>query len=153
MLARCYTKSATGFDRYGARGVTVCDRWRQSFEAFLTDMGEAPDGMSLERTKNEEGYAPENCIWATRQRQNENRRSVEWIEFGGERLTKAGWARRLGISKATLYERLEKWPLGQALGFEARPPQDRSQPRGPMSEAGRRNISEAAKHRKKASPR
>lgn len=142
MLARCYIPSATGYDQYGAAGVTVCDRWRNSFQNFLADMGEVPPGMSLERKENSKGYERGNCEWATRQKQNENRGSVRWIEADGIKLTATGWAKRLGIDKRSMYERLDKWPLRQALGLEPRPPQVRVPP--PITEEARRKMSEAA---------
>lgn len=145
MIARCHIPSATGYDRYGALGITVCDRWRYSFLNFLDDMGEAPEGMSIDRERGAEGYYSGNCRWATRQTQNENRSSVIWLELDGVRLTAAGWAKRLGIDKRSLYERLEKWPLRQALGAEPRPPQIRKPP--VITDEARRKMSEAAKAR------
>lgn len=118
MLARCFIPSATGFDRYGAVGVSVCDRWR-SFENFLSDMGEAPPGRSIDRIKNELGYEPGNCRWATRQEQNENRRSVRWIEHDGKRMNVVQWAHHLGITKSTLLEALDKYPVAYALRARA----------------------------------
>lgn len=114
MVARCTIKSASGYEQYGGAGVTVCDRWK-TFENFLSDMGECPAGMSIERMDNAKGYEPGNCKWASRTEQNNNRRSVRLIEFRGETLSAAQWAKKLGVSKATMYERLEKWPLERAL--------------------------------------
>jgi hypothetical protein len=73
MKRRCQTPSNGSYDKYGARGVTVCDRW-QKFENFLADMGEAPDGLTLDRIDNERGYEPDNCRWATWHQQALNRR-------------------------------------------------------------------------------
>lgn len=114
MNSRCATPSATGFDRYGGDGVAVCDRWK-SFENFYADMGPAPSGYSIDRIDSSKGYEPGNCRWASRQTQNENRKSVRWIEFDGKRMNIAQWARHLGVSKATLYEALEKHPVEIAL--------------------------------------
>lgn len=114
MLARCGIESATGFAQYGGVGVLVCERWH-AFANFLADMGEPPAGMSIDRRNNELGYEPGNCRWATRQTQNENRRSVRVIEFAGLSMNVTQWAAHLGISKSTLLEALKKHPLEVAF--------------------------------------
>jgi hypothetical protein len=114
MIARCTVPSATGYARYGGAGVMVCDRW-MDFENFAADMGEPPPGKSIDRKEGSKGYEPGNCHWASRQEQNENRRSVRWIEFDGKRMNVAQWSRHLGISHTTLLEALAKHPLEVAL--------------------------------------
>lgn len=80
MLDRCYLPSAPNFRFYGAKGVTVCSRWRYGeggmtgFEAFLSDMGRRPDGLTLDRINVMEGYSPANCRWATWAEQHANKR-------------------------------------------------------------------------------
>lgn len=73
MRARCRRPTAPDYGRYGGAGVTVCDRWYDSFDTFLADMGERPRGKTLDRINNDKGYAPWNCRWATPKEQSENR--------------------------------------------------------------------------------
>lgn len=75
MLSRCENPNATGYGRYGGRGITVCDRWRADFTAFLADMGERPSiDHSIDRIDTDGNYEPSNCRWATRSEQQQNKR-------------------------------------------------------------------------------
>lgn len=106
MRTRCHNPNSHKYATYGARGITVCERWRHSFENFLADMGERPGGLSLDRIDNDQGYSPENCRWATNAQQMRNRRATVWIVIGGERLTLTDAADKFSIDRKTLRRRI-----------------------------------------------
>ncbi len=113
MLARC----ANPLDAdHGARGIKVCERWRESFEAFYEDMGPRPTCKSIERLDNDGDYEPGNCKWATPKEQARNRRTSRFLAHNGRRLTLAAWAEATGIPRNTIANRLLRgWSMERAL--------------------------------------
>lgn len=106
MKQRCLNPKHKSYSDYGGRGVKVCKRWLESFENFLADMGEHPDGMTLERDEVDGDYEPSNCRWATSKEQGNNRRNSRHITMGGKTMTIAQWAEELGMSRQALRHRI-----------------------------------------------
>ena len=107
MMARCYRASNIRFPQYGGRGIGVCDRWRDSFEAFFADMGERPSPQhSLDREDNEKDYGPSNCRWATRREQMRNRTVNVHLTVHGQTMTLVEASEKYGIPYTTLRMRV-----------------------------------------------
>lgn len=117
MIQRCTNVRNPAYKDYGGRGISVCSRWLNSYEAFLEDMGRKPNQeYSLDRIDNARGYSPENCRWATRKEQNRNTRQNTCVAFNGETLPLSAWAERMGIPYGSLRSRLRYgWPIDKAL--------------------------------------
>lgn len=116
MRQRCGNPKHPDYHNYGARGIRVCERWADSFENFLADMGERPEGMTLERSDTDGHYEPGNCCWATMQAQMHNIRRNLWITYKGEQMILADWSRRLGVDAGTLRrEFLKNGSLDQSI--------------------------------------
>lgn len=126
MKVRCRNPKSKGYRRYGARGITVCERWL-SFDVFFTDMGKRPSPKhQLDRIDNDGPYSPENCRWATPQQQGRNRSTNRLITFNGETLTATEWGERRGLARGTIAKRLRAgWSLERALLEPNRPQCDR----------------------------
>lgn len=115
MWNRCTNVAHDGYARYGGRGIAVCERWLK-FENFLADMGERPDGMTIERKDANGNYCPENCHWATSKAQNRNKRNNKLHFYKGESKTVNEWAEVLGIRLSTLEKRLRiGWDIVRAI--------------------------------------
>lgn len=116
MIARCYKRTDKSYPDYGGRGITVCDRWLQSFVNFVEDMGPRPDvGYSLGRKDNDAEYSLYNCEWQTRQEQNRNTRRNRYVSVHGEQVSLAEAAERLGVNYGTLKSRVRR--SGYSLSF------------------------------------
>ena len=115
MMDRCYNPNCKSFLRYGKRGIKVIKEWH-TFANFLRDMGGKPEGYSIERIRNNEGYNKENCRWIPMLDQAKNRRDLRLISYHGETLSIAEWARRTGLPRHTITWRLNHgWPSDKIL--------------------------------------
>lgn len=123
MIQRCHNPKNPTYERYGSKGVTVCDRWRADFLNFLADMGDCPtDSHTIDRIDPFGNYEPGNCRWATDDVQRLNQRRTRRFEFKGEMLAIPELASRTGIADKTLYYRLviRKWTVERATTQDPR---------------------------------
>jgi len=115
ILQRCMNPNDRGYHRYGARGITVSHSWAASFSAFIFDMGQRPSQFhSIERIDNNKGYSKENCKWATRAEQNNNKRNNVILTWNGQSKTMSQWANELGVN----YKSMRKWIRVKGLSIE-----------------------------------
>lgn len=119
MKSRCYNKKAPEYHRYGGRGITICRRWKNNYEAFLRDMGRKPGReYSIDRINNGGNYEPSNCRWATVKEQANNRRTSKFFEYIGKRKTVPQWAEELKISSSLIWRRIQLgWTIAEALSL------------------------------------
>lgn len=118
MKNRCHNPNKDIYKNYGGRGIFVCRRWRKSFEKFYRDMGPRPSSKhSIDRINNNYGYIPFNCRWATQREQMNNTRVNRFISFRGETLTLFQWARKIGIDRSNIYNRINNlgWSIEKTL--------------------------------------
>ena len=116
---RCCCPTDDAYVNYGSRGITMCDEWTNSYESFRDwslANGYQPD-LSIDRIDNNKGYSPENCRWASVKIQANNKRNNHMITYNGETHTLAEWAEMLGLTQATLRQRLNKhhWTIERAM--------------------------------------
>lgn len=117
MKRRVTNQNDPSYPNYGGRGVTVCTRWMQSFEAFLADMGPCPSVRhSIDRKDNDGNYDPDNCRWATLEEQANNRRSNIVVQHNGQPLTLKQFCNKTGAVYTKLHQRIRAgWPVERAL--------------------------------------
>lgn len=108
MHQRCSNPANKEWPNYGGRGIKVCKRWKD-FAKFLADMGERPNGLTLDRKNNSLGYSPRNCRWATAQEQANNKRGLRFISFEGQRRTLTSWSKQFGIYPSKLFKRAARY--------------------------------------------
>lgn len=111
MKERCLNPQNKDYKNYGGRGIAVCDRWLNSFENFLADMGEKPRGFTIERIENNGNYEPGNCKWIPRREQNKNKRSVKYYILDGKEYNLTELSEKLGIAFTTLQRWLGEYEL------------------------------------------
>ena len=112
MKERCYNPHNKKYHLYGARGIKVCERWLNSFENFLADMGTRPSPEhSIDRIESHGNYEPTNCRWATIEQQNNNRSSNRWVVVDGQRMTVAQASRATGTSSRNYLITIAWWPV------------------------------------------
>jgi hypothetical protein len=107
MIDRCRNPNAPNYCYYGEKGITVCDRWK-SFDEFAKDMGERPDGTTLDRIDSNGNYCPENCRWATATEQSRNRSWARNLTIYGLTMSVSAWSEISGIPSTTIIGRLDK---------------------------------------------
>lgn len=106
---RCFNKKCSGYKKYGAKGITMNNEWKNSFTNFLNDMGDRPfSNASIDRIDNTKGYSKENCRWATKEEQANNTKKNIYITFGSATKTLANWCKIFEMPHATALGRIRK---------------------------------------------
>lgn len=108
IIARCENENSEAYGDYGGRGISICDSWRNSFQAFKTDMGKKPHGGMVERIDNDGDYCPENCRWATRLEQARNKRNNIVLTVKGQSRCIREWEDIKGMTRTTIWQRINK---------------------------------------------
>jgi len=118
MMSRCNREANSNFNRYGGRGITVCDRWYYDFVAFVEDIGLPPTKFhQLDRKNNDKGYYLSNCRWRTPKENANNKSNCHLITYKGKTQSLTLWAEELGVPRARLYQRINQagWSIKHAF--------------------------------------
>lgn len=107
ILRRCLNADDWAYRWYGGRGITVCDRWMNSFSAFFDDMGPRADGQGIDRINNDGNYEPSNCRWASREVNTRNRSIARMLTFNGETKNLIEWSNETGVSSSLFIHRVK----------------------------------------------
>lgn len=124
MKERCSDPKHISYTAYGALGIKVCERWVNSFENFITDMGERPEGVkggrfTIERFDVNSDYGPNNCFWATYIEQGQNIKKNVWIEYNGKRKILSDWARYFGVHPSAVTYHLKTKTPEETIAYYA----------------------------------
>ena len=121
MKTRCFNPKR-GRGRYYAKGVIVCDNWKNSFEAFMrwALANGYKDDLTIDRIDNDGNYEPSNCRWVTPRQQARNTSANVWITYNGETMLQTDWANRIGLSVGALRRRIAKYGVEKALSMPRR---------------------------------
>lgn len=119
MKQRCILKTNHAYPHYGGRGIKVCDRWLESFQNFLEDMGNKPTiSHTLERINVNGNYEPSNCKWATRREQRCNQRDARYVTYKGETKRLQDWCIELNLKYKVIWSRIYKKGISVKVAFE-----------------------------------
>lgn len=129
MKNRCLNNRHKQYSHYGGRGITICDRWIESFNNFYADMGLKPSPKhSLDRIDNNGNYEPNNCKWSTSSEQNTNRRSAFMVNYNGETIALRRLTNNVAVPYDVLYNRIKRlnWPIEMAISTPYKPRKKRT---------------------------
>jgi hypothetical protein len=117
MRYRCKNPNNSDYKNYGAKGISVCEEWDKSFDAFVSDMGSKPEGYSLDRINPLGNYEKNNCRWASKCKQADNKASTIMLPYAGVVKTLTEWSRLLDMHRQTIYDRVFRlnWSIEDAL--------------------------------------
>ena len=117
MLSRCYNSKEKFFYRYGKRGITVCDEWKNDFMAFYNwaNNNGYKKELTIDRINNNGNYCPENCRWATRKEQANNTSRNKIIEFNGTKMTASQWSEKIGIKYQCFLQRIKRIGINEKV--------------------------------------
>lgn len=117
MIERCYSEGSSGYHKYGAKGISVCDQWKSDFPTFLADMGQKPSSKhSIDRIDNSKGYEPDNCRWATASEQAYNRTTAHFVVINGVKMHLKEATKLSPVGESAILRRLQKgWSDEEAV--------------------------------------